>query len=352
MVMKRTRKGLPMIIDHNPTAQKYGQFFVLPEGTKWEDYSYQYGHLKGAVYVSSQLAETWWDLYGDTDDAEFQQRREKCYNLAFIRSQVKEKDKWKRTGDTVKFSEPNSKQHIFLMDGAHRIKSIILEGAALLLDIVVGVENEAFAHMDTASSRSGADVLSSAGYHYPNDLAGTARMCLNYLAGNYGSMGKARGRESSNEDVLNFVDQHPELPNLVGDAVKLYHETILEDRLLTGRIQAGLTWIYSWHHKHPESLLNNFFERVYTGLDINSKTNPIFKLRAILRQHKDQTNMVNLTPSQIINLVMKALNLWLESKELKGALKWHPDEGFVGVLDVKDVKRKPRKSLENVHDSV
>jgi len=339
----------PQIIDHNPSPKKYGHFLQLPPGIEWEECSYQFGLLKTTSLVPWELALEWLEKFNSVepdmvagDVAEhIKQRHLKPNNLAFVRGQMAN-GKWVRNADQIRFSCIP----LFLMDGQHRLEAMVAEEKDLILDIVIGLEHHTFAHIDINSPRSASDILGSIGYTNPETLASSARLCINYIRGQFAALGQSQKRDISNWEIETFVRAEPILNELVTEAVHNYYNNELTDRLITARIQAGLTWVYMFEG-HQKSLLDKFFDMVYSQLDVHSRYDPIFKLRAILKEHKQPGNFFSLSSRELVYMVVYALNEWLQANEIrKRKITGDMVAEWPGILPAGQVGRKPRKKKE------
>lgn len=78
--------------------------------------------------------------------------------------------RWGLTGDTLKFGAS-----CVLRDGQNRLMACIRSGVPFTTHIVFGIDDALFEVMDRGRNRSGADVLSIAGYSNTTNLAGAVR---------------------------------------------------------------------------------------------------------------------------------------------------------------------------------
>lgn len=94
---------------------------------------------------------------------------------------------WFINGDTVKISSENE-----LIDGQHRLTSIIESGESQVLLIVHGLDKEAMATIDAGRKRSYADVLKMKGFSNHTLVAALAGRVWHWFHGNYSVRGVGR----------------------------------------------------------------------------------------------------------------------------------------------------------------
>jgi len=86
-------------------------------------------------------------------------------------------DKWFFTGDVIRISKTGK-----LLDAQQRLLAIIESGIPQTMHIQTGIDDEAFAVIDSGRTRSGADALALAGYKDVNVLAAAIKATI-YLQG-------------------------------------------------------------------------------------------------------------------------------------------------------------------------
>lgn len=108
--------------------------------------------------------------------------------------------------------------HPVLLNGQHRLASLISARVTLPFILIEGLDMADQHEMDTGNKRTFKDQLRLEGHADAATLAGVIR--LSYLY----DKGELRKREvtPSHTALRRFMDQHPELPEVLGPANKLY----------------------------------------------------------------------------------------------------------------------------------
>jgi hypothetical protein len=132
-----------------------------------------------------------------------------------------EADRWLTTGETVKIGT-----HGQLLDGQHRLMSIIQSGKAQRLLVVYGLDPVARTVIDTGAVRSGGDALRMHGIggNNPMALAAAARLIVLWESGRLPTMSSGmRGEDrATHSEIVASVTARPDLIDAVHDATRDY----------------------------------------------------------------------------------------------------------------------------------
>lgn len=96
-------------------------------------------------------------------------------------------EQWLFIADVIRFNTIGE-----LVDGQHRLRSIIQSGASEFQLVARGLEPESFAVFDTGRARSFSDLLRSIGVANVAMISGTTRRVFHWQRGNYGVANVAR----------------------------------------------------------------------------------------------------------------------------------------------------------------
>ena len=119
-------------------------------------------------------------------------------------------------GETLKFQKPKAGQKWgTLVDGQHRLHAIIASGKTYKLPCMIGVSNEAFTTLDSGSSRTMGDVLTSKGVPNAAKISAALVVLEQFYRGNF----KSRG--ISHRALLKRFKEHPALEHHCYEAVRL-----------------------------------------------------------------------------------------------------------------------------------
>lgn len=215
-------------------------------------------------------------------------------------------DRWMSTGDSIKISEKG-----LLLDGQHRLSALIKYGKPLEFLVVEGLAEESFKVMDTGKSRSASDVLKITGHHNTPKLAGVVKTIILFKAGHFSqNSGGGKGRQrnnTTNSDVLQFVDANPTIHECVTYANDIYRSF----RFVPSNITGALYFMIS---KKNQEKADQFFEKFSKGIDL-SETNPIRLLRD--RLIRDSANKTKLTGRDKMALIVMAWNAFITGKRVQ-----------------------------------
>ena len=119
-------------------------------------------------------------------------------------------------GETLKFLTPKKGQKYgTLVDGQHRLHAIIASGKTYKLPCMTGVSDDAFTTLDSGSSRTMNDVLTSKSIPNAARTAAALVVLEQFYRGNF----KSRG--ISHRALLKRFKQHPALEHYAQDAQRL-----------------------------------------------------------------------------------------------------------------------------------
>lgn len=123
--------------------------------------------------------------------------------------------RWQETGEAIKFDTNGD-----LCDGQNRLFAVIESGATVDMAVIRGVAPEAMKVMDIVAPRSGADSLKMAGYYNTNALQAAANAHYAYNTGllRHCMYTVDSTMRMTNAEVVDYVDAHPQIPQLVAVA--------------------------------------------------------------------------------------------------------------------------------------
>ncbi len=101
---------------------------------------------------------------------------------------------WSYTGDTVKFSKEGT-----LLDGQNRFAASVRSGKAFKTLAVFGIEQEAFAKIDTNAVRTNADTMEIVGVPHSRVVASAVRWLM---------IGQNRGQQVTNTELCDHYREH------------------------------------------------------------------------------------------------------------------------------------------------
>lgn len=120
--------------------------------------------------------------------------------------------RWQMTGEAIKFDTNGD-----LCDGQNRLFAVVESGATVEMAVIRDLDPEAMSVMDIVVPRSGADSLKLAGYSNTAALQAAANAHHAYNAGllKHCMYTLDSTMRMTNAEVVDYVDEHPQIPDLV-----------------------------------------------------------------------------------------------------------------------------------------
>lgn len=250
--------------------------------------------------ITPALAQSWLDRGG----ANRSLREGKVRNLAA----AMKRGEWRVTGETIKLNEDGE-----VADGQHRLEACARSGVTIQSLVVRNVQREAFAVMDTGTSRSIGDVLHIHGYVDTNNLAATVRNLMTWEA--IGRMVQAtrESREMVNSlTTLEYANAHPELYEALRVARAGQH-------ILNGGIAVWAA-CFVLFRRVDAKLAPEFEYRLLNGEGLE-RGNPILILRN--RMTTDMRAYVTRTAGDKEDLVASIIKAWNAFRKHEEILTWN-----------------------------
>jgi hypothetical protein len=185
--------------------------------------------------------------------------------------------------------------------------------------VVFGIDDDAFAFMDTGIARSAAHIFAIEGVANEKLAAASSRLLYGYKQRSTWDGGNI---EVENATLYEFYTRHLRLQDSFPYARQLYKELSV-----TPRWGAFLHYICAEKGRNDA---NSFFEMLATGIGIQSKASAMHKLRQrLIKAHHSSSDTLN--DNSVGAFVIKAWNATRQGKTLD-VLKWRgagaPNETF------------------------
>ena len=221
-------------------------------------------------------------------------------------------DNWNFDGTPITFDKYGN-----LLNGQHRLKSVILSKKTLPFKVSTGYNPEIFTTMDIGKTRTGSDVLAIAGYDNYFLMGQTANFMFKFLRGSISvndtkhSRHQARPNNGlSHSELLKFVELKPFIKNSVDFARQIKKKQ--PTSLIPVYMISGLFYLFS---EKDEEMAKSFFVKFLIGEGLESNS-PIFHLRNRLISSKfDKTK--RLQHNEIVKLVVLSWNYYRQNKKVK-----------------------------------
>lgn len=221
-----------------------------------------------------------------------------------------QRGEWELNGQMIIFSKCG-----VLMDGQHRLSAVVMYGHPVLMDVRFGIERRTFPTLDDGKKRTAADVLDIAGIKNAKNTSAAIRAVISLERG-YHSTDFGVSRSPTNEEIVNWYNENPEIYNCVVQAENWYKKS---GRLMQTAALAGFYWMFS--RKNPEQAFN-FLNEVMLGIGLSGNS-PAYLLRSFLiRESAAVTQKTSLPVKRAITI--KAWNAYREGREIK-LLRFRPN---------------------------
>jgi hypothetical protein len=202
-----------------------------------------------------------------------------------------------------------------LVNGQHRLHAIIKSGQTQPFIVVKGIDPDAFKWIDEIYKRNLKQSLKMAGFSRYSRLAALVSMLYSWEQGKSPLSG-----QPSNVQGINFAKYHS--PKIVG-AIEEVKPIETEAKRLWR--PSSMNFVnYTMYRRSPETA-RDFLEGVATGLGLNSKNDPRYRLRN--RLISEQNSPGGRVDRKLeLALTIKACNKYFRQESVK-SLRWSPRAG-------------------------
>lgn len=291
-------------------TKKYNEIFH-------ESHSFKRVTVFGSVLITVDLAKDLLTLNNDN----------RPIKNSIVNDYVKQMKEghWLFSGGTISISKNGR-----LLDGQHRLLSIIKSQKPQTFNIQTGLEDKSFEVMDTGKNRTAGDALAVKGYMNTGHMSSVVKLLLAWAGDNFESHVRgsthAHGK-FTNLQVIEFMESKTTDVNLIQDAIKAGGRFYSKFKLLIPSTYAFFIYIFSQYNK-DEAV--NFFSKLSTGDDIGQdKDSAVWILRQKLINGSIGSN--KLVTRDKYAMIIKAFNFYVKKRQIK-RLAFEAGEGFPTVL--------------------
>lgn len=181
-----------------------------------------------------------------------------------------------------------------IVNGQHRLTAVKESGNAQHFIIIRGLNPETFDYIDLARKRQPDDLFTRlGGFINTTQLGATLRLMLIYR-----QTGQFRdpGNQLANAEIVHQLEREPGIEHAVHRAMQLRSEGL---KFVPPSLVAALYQIFT---ECAPNEVDNFMEKLATGLGLSDKSDPIHAVRRRLEDSK------GLTKNEKAELVIKAWN--------------------------------------------
>lgn len=175
-------------------------------------------------------------------------------NLSYIMEEMK-RGQFMFTGETIIIDIKGN-----LINGQHRLESIIRTGKVYPFVVVDGVPQKVFDKLDSGRSRSTGDVLSSLGYKNAPQLATAVRTILLFQQKVYFKYSRAdlAKAKATTVDVVNFTKENPKILEYIGFSKEV-------NAKFRNLAPANIAVLYWFFRQKSVTMADYFFDKIATG---------------------------------------------------------------------------------------
>lgn len=203
-----------------------------------------------------------------------------------------------------------------LLDGQHRLMAVVSADMAVKMRITYNLPDDVFRYIDQGKKRSAQDVLHIAGVPNSSLIAGIIKSHNILSRGNVGTRASQAEAALSNEDIFIIYQQRPEYWQDTIARVQRWYKSF-HKIINPSFIGAHYTLFQDLHVDQART----FFEKVCTGIGLNKQNEPCKLLRDYFLRQLDLKGKKANSMQYTSALVIKAWNLFRQSKEVS-YLKW------------------------------
>jgi len=254
------------------------------------------------VLVTPAIAEYWLTLNQGN-------RNMKPRNLAQIVQDMRTGQWSEDPVDYIGFDEQG-----VLRNGQHTLQGIVITGKSFWLEVKINMSKRAIAVMDTGAKRTSADLLFIEGMKFPIQKAAAAKFVLLFKSGRYSDAaeGSVRQRDKdltvTNNSVLRFVKQHPEMEEIIKDFQNYLNKG------WRGLSSSEMTALYMIFSEKNVNQAEDFFEKLVQGTGLGL-TSPIYHLRERLLANRNARKKMG--KREKIALIVLAWNSYRSNERVK-----------------------------------
>ena len=224
-----------------------------------------------------------------------------------------ERDEWQLTPDAIAFDTNGC-----LSNGQHRLTAIAQTDKTVPLLVIEGISTRAFMVMDTGQKRTPEQALQLLGYSNVDTLASSSRLVMLYYSN---AMIRSASVRYTNDQIVAFVEKHPELPAWVSIAKNVRRHIHLAASATTAFcvIASPLS---------DDSELIDFIEPIRTGIDLRESDPRLALRRMLISPTSIKAGDSRNQHIQHLALLIKAFNAWAIGKPVDHFKYWKFSDNY------------------------
>lgn len=214
-------------------------------------------------------------------------------------------DEWRVNGESIKFNGAGK-----LIDGQHRLLSVIAAGKSIKVYVVNGLEDDCFDTIDQGNSRSISDVFSKYKEEHYATLAASIGWLFRHRCGAISKRLQLRTAQA-----VKMLQDHPGIRHCCAISSKIRARKV---------VSVGMfSCIYYLCRTIDLKLADSFWKSVATGENL-VKDDPAYRLRDKMMLNKNKIKEAKLSQPELWALCIKAWNYEREGVRCK-KLSWNSE---------------------------
>ena len=219
-------------------------------------------------------------------------------------------DRWKVNGDTIGFRRDGK-----LNNGQHRLLACVQAGKPFATYVIMGLPNDSFMTVDTGLRKTVGDLIGMRGDKYETAQAGICRLQFQDVNGGAKAL-PAQHIKPSHTLIWNIREAHPGIAESAEFAARACGKVV-------SPTQGGFVH-YHAAQRAGRAVADEFFLRLGDGIGLPANS-PILALKS--RLESNRRAKAKLSQTEILALVIKAWNAYVQNREIK-QLKFDRREEF------------------------
>ena len=204
--------------------------------------------------------------------------------------------RWMQTGQPIVFSKTGR-----IIDGQHRLESVIRSGVTLQFYCQFGIKDEAYKFTDGGAPRDAADLFSVEGVLNGKLMSGAVRWIWSYENNKVPSAGSGNSTTCTllADQLYEYYLKKPKLSESGTSGTRFKNSGLASKTVMT-----AMHYICACKNR---AAADDFFEEVATGIGFTSSGTPAYQLNRILIKNAI-ADFNKLRPAEVAILTLRAWN--------------------------------------------
>lgn len=215
-----------------------------------------------------------------------------------------------------------------LIDGQHRLESVIRSGTTQVFNIQTGLAEEAFETLDIGRMRNAGDTVAIMGFKSANNVAILIKMLIQHDAKNFKGWLAGVYKVSNNAEIRRWLKKNADKRDFIIESMTLANMYYKRVPAISPSYYAYFIYTIG---QSKRQLIEKFFEMI-TG-KANAYAHPSAGVirRKFINMAISGNKRSRITTMYKVAIMIKAWNAFLKGYKLPG-LDWNENEGFPSIM--------------------